>query len=159
MGIPDHRPEGAPGRCDRYLPALQRELNRELIRRFRRLTSPTLRLPPGPRQELAALLVEFAEDLHCNLGIFTQRYRPVLGRDAACMGSFFDHRADDLVNQLIGIVFRQNMKSMEVYYHWLSAKYVAAFGKLHQPLVDTLFRYNQRDRKGAYIADLLAGRA
>jgi hypothetical protein len=89
--------------------------------------------------------------------VFTQRYRPVLGRDAPSGRDFFDHRADDLVNQLIGIVFRQNMKSMEVYYHWLSARYVEAFGKLHQPLVDALFRYNQRDRKGAYIARLLAG--
>jgi hypothetical protein len=46
------------------------------------------------------------------------------------------------------------MKSMEVYYRWLSRCYAEAFGKLHMPLVDTIFRYNYRERKGRYIATL-----
>ena len=90
--------------------------------------------------------------------VFTHRYRPVLGRDAPRIPDFFGDRADELIHQLVGIVFRQNMKSMEVYYHWLSAKYVETFGRLHQPLVDTLFRYNQRDRKGADMANPLVRR-
>ena len=88
-----------------------------------------------------------------------QRYRPVLGRDAAVVPDFFDYRADELVARLIAIMFTQNMKSLEVYYRWLSTKYVETFGRLHQPLVDTLFRYNERDQKGAYIARTLADKA
>ncbi len=46
------------------------------------------------------------------------------------------------------------MKSMEVYYRWLSKRYVQAFGKLHKRLVDTIFRYNYREQKGRYIATM-----
>jgi hypothetical protein len=38
------------------------------------------------------------------------------------------------------------------YYRWLSQRYLDAFGELHDPLVDTIFRYNHRDRKALYIA-------
>jgi hypothetical protein len=50
------------------------------------------------------------------------------------------------------------MKSMEMYYRWLSRKYALAFGKLHDRLVDTIFRYNYRYRKGEYIATLAGTR-
>ncbi len=43
---------------------------------------------------------------------------------------------------------------MEKYYRWLSKRYAEAFGKLHEGLVNTIFRYNKRDRKGLYIATL-----
>jgi hypothetical protein len=39
-------------------------------------------------------------------------------------------------------------------YRWLSKRYVQAFGRLHPNLVDTIFRYNHRDRKGRYIQTL-----
>lgn len=45
---------------------------------------------------------------------------------------YFDESADRLINELIAIVFPQNMKSMEKYYRWLSKRYVQAFGRLHQ---------------------------
>jgi hypothetical protein len=51
------------------------------------------------------------------------------------------------------------MKSMEKYYHWLSRRYFEYFGKLHKKLVDTIFRYNARDRKGLYIAKMLASKS
>ncbi len=50
------------------------------------------------------------------------------------------------------------MKSMEQYYRWLSRLYFERFGKLHLPLVDTIFRYNLRDRKGMYITSMLISR-
>ena len=37
---------------------------------FRRLTYPTLELPPTQRRELAAFLVEFGEDVHCGIGMW-----------------------------------------------------------------------------------------
>lgn len=91
--------------------------------------------------------------------VFMQRYRPVLAREVAFSPrSFFRGKADELIDQLIRIVFTQNMKSMEVYYRWLSARYFETFGKLHMPLVDVLFRYNRRDEKGVYIARMLASK-
>jgi hypothetical protein len=40
------------------------------------------------------------------------------------------------------------------YYRWLSKKYVQTFGRLQPKLADTIFRYNDRDRKGIYIRSL-----
>lgn len=64
----------------------------------------------------------------------------------------------EYIDELIGIVFRQNMKSMEKYYRWLSKRYVQAFGKLHNGLVDTIFKYNNRDSKGRYITTMAGTR-
>ena len=47
------------------------------------------------------------------------------------------------------------MKSMEQYYRWLSRLYALEFDRPHMPLVDTIFRYNHRERRGHYLADLL----
>jgi len=88
--------------------------------------------------------------------VFVQQYQPILGGPPASIEHFFDGRADRLIEELIGILFPQNMKSMEKYYRWVSRKYAETFGKLHMPLVDTLFRYNERYRKGLYI-ETLAG--
>ena len=91
--------------------------------------------------------------------VFVQAYRPIgPGGPRIDDSSFFDDDADRLIDELIGIVFTQNMKSMEMYYRWLSRKYALAFGKLHDRLVDTIFRYNYRYRKGEYIATLAGTR-
>jgi len=87
--------------------------------------------------------------------VFVQRYRPIPNGKEAALKGFFDDHADDLIDQLIKICFPQNMKSMEQYYRWLSRAYFERFGKLHMPLVDTIFRYNLRDRKGMYISSML----
>ncbi|MBW6486404.1 MAG: hypothetical protein K0B01_09670 [Syntrophobacterales bacterium] len=84
--------------------------------------------------------------------VFVQEYMPIPGGPQGGNPAFFDNRAEELVNQLVKICFPQNMKSMEKYYMWLSRLYFERFGKLHMPLVDTIFRYNHRDRKGMYIA-------
>jgi len=70
MQYSEHRPEGPPGRSDRYLWKIGKELNRKLIAMFRKLERPALRLPARQRQELAGVLVEFAEDIHCNIGMW-----------------------------------------------------------------------------------------
>jgi hypothetical protein len=91
--------------------------------------------------------------------VFVQEYQPILGGPEPDLSSFFDARADQLIDDLIRILFPQNMKSMEKYYRWLSRQYFLSFGRPHRRLVDTIFRYNARDRKGFYLAKLerLAG--
>jgi hypothetical protein len=86
--------------------------------------------------------------------VFVQPYRPLPGGKPANLAGFFDERAEELIDELIRIVFPQNMKSMEQYYRWLSRLYALEFGRPHMPLVDTIFRYNQRERRGHYLADL-----
>ena len=88
--------------------------------------------------------------------VFVQEYQPVLDGPQPPRIEFFDQQSDQLINQLLEINFTQNMKSMEKYYRWLSKRYALQFGRLHMGLVDTIFRYNQRDRKGRYI-NTLAG--
>lgn len=86
--------------------------------------------------------------------VFVQLYQPIQGGPAPILKNFLDNNADKLINELVKIIFPQNMKSMEKYYRWLSKFYVKTFGKLHMGLVDTIFRYNNRDHKGRYIATL-----
>jgi len=86
--------------------------------------------------------------------VFVQRYQPILGGPPPILKQFFDENADNLIDELVKIIFTQNMKSMEKYYRWVSKRYVMTFGTLHKGLVDTIFRYNNRDHKGRYIATL-----
>ncbi|MBT4286740.1 MAG: hypothetical protein HOD92_05325, partial [Deltaproteobacteria bacterium] len=86
--------------------------------------------------------------------VFSQRYQPILGKHEIVINDYFDHNADEAIDELIRIIYKQNMKSMEVYYRWLSRQYAKVFGKLHKGLVDTIFRYNYKVQKGKYIATL-----
>ena len=79
--------------------------------------------------------------------VFVQKYMPILGGPPPRLANFFDDRADQLLDELIRIVFTQNMKNMEKYYHWVSNQFALTFGRIHQGLVDTIFRYNRRERK------------
>jgi hypothetical protein len=90
--------------------------------------------------------------------VFVQQYQPILGGPPKVSIPFFDENADDLIDELVGIVFTQNMKSMEKYYRWVSKRYAETFGRLHKNLVDTIFKYNDRGRKGEYIATLAGTR-
>jgi hypothetical protein len=47
--------------------------------------------------------------------VFTQRYLPVPGGPAPDLSRLFDDRADALLDELVRIIFPQNMKSMETY--------------------------------------------
>jgi hypothetical protein len=88
--------------------------------------------------------------------VFVQRYLPVLGGPLPDHRRLFDERADALLKELVRIVFRQNMKSMETYYRWLALQYAARRGRIHAELIDTLFRYNGRPRMGRFVARLEA---
>ena len=90
--------------------------------------------------------------------VFVQEYQPVLDSPPPPQIVFFDEQANQLIDQLLDINFTQNMKSMEKYYRWLSKGYALQYGRLHERLVDTIFRYNRRDRKGRYIATLAGTR-
>jgi hypothetical protein len=88
--------------------------------------------------------------------VFVQRYLPVLGGPLPDHRRLFDDRADALLKELVRIVFRQNMKSMETYYRWLAIQYAARCGRIHSELIETLFRYNARPRMGRFVARLEA---
>ena len=90
--------------------------------------------------------------------VFVQQYQPILGGPQPGTIDFFGAAPDELIDRLVKIVFPQNMKSMEKYYRWLSKRYALAFGRLHMALVDTIFRYNSRDRKGLYMSSLAGTR-
>jgi hypothetical protein len=83
--------------------------------------------------------------------VFMQRYQPVPGGPSADLSRLFDERADALLDELVRIVFTQNMKSMETYYRWLALQYAAQCGRIHHRLVETLFRYNGRPRMGGFL--------
>jgi len=87
--------------------------------------------------------------------VFMQKYMPLRGGPPSSSRlDFFGDDPDLLINRLISMVFTQNMKSMENYYRWVSKRYARTYGKLHMKLVDTIFRYNNRHKKGEYIATL-----
>ena len=88
--------------------------------------------------------------------VFVQRYRPVLGGPEPDLSGFFDDRSDERIDTLIGVMFQQNMKSMEVYYRWVCELYARQRGRIHRPLVETLYRYNNRHRMGVYLSKLAA---
>ena len=83
--------------------------------------------------------------------VFMQRYQPVPGGPSADLSLLFDERADGLLDELVRIVFTQNMKSMETYYRWLALQYAAQCRRIHHCLVKTLFRYNGRPRMGGFL--------
>jgi hypothetical protein len=83
--------------------------------------------------------------------VFVQCYQPILGSPPADLHGFFDDRADALMSELVRILFRQNMKSMENYYRWLAVQYASQCGRIHQGLIETLFRYNGRSRMGGFL--------
>lgn len=65
-----HRPRGYIGAGDRYLPRIERELRRFLIKTQNELRYDTLRLPPKEWANLAGVLVEFMEDIHNDIGLW-----------------------------------------------------------------------------------------
>ena len=86
--------------------------------------------------------------------VFVQEHRPVRAEPAPAVPDFFGPAPDRLIREIVGILFTQNMKSMERYYRWLSYRYALRFGRLNRDLVETIFRYNKRSEKGVYLATL-----
>jgi hypothetical protein len=86
--------------------------------------------------------------------VFMQRYQPIPGGPASDLSRLFDERSDEHLDVLIRIVFAQNMKNVERYYRWLCLGYARQRGRIHRGLVDTLFRYNNRHMRGAFLQQL-----
>ena len=70
MSYSAHRPEGYRGRADSRLPRIVRQLRQTLAEAQRGFSHDTLRLDAHSLDELAAILVDFAEDLHGGAGIW-----------------------------------------------------------------------------------------
>ena len=52
--------------------------------------------------------------------VFTQKYQPVNEVGKPCFDNFFKDDTDKLLDELVKIIFPQNMKSMEKYYSRVS---------------------------------------
>ncbi len=86
--------------------------------------------------------------------VFMQRYQPIPGGPMPDLSRLFDERSDEHLDALIRVVFAQNMKNVERYYRWLCLEYARQCGRIHRGLVDTLFRYNYRHMRGAFLQQL-----
>ncbi len=64
------RPEGYSGSLEKHLPQIQNAVVKSLTKTQKELTHDTLKLEKPLLKTLAAVLVEFAEDLHCGIGIW-----------------------------------------------------------------------------------------
>jgi len=85
-----------------------------------------------------------------SLGVspFVQEYQPVIGREAPVVKHYFD--AD--IAPLFKIYFRQNGRNFERFLKWVSRRYALETGRLCMPLVDMIFKYNNRQHRHKYIA-------
>ena len=86
--------------------------------------------------------------------VFVQQYLPHPDLRPPAPRPFFDDAAAAHLDALIKIVFPQNMKSMEKYYRWLCLEYARQCGKIHRPLLDTLYRYNFRQTRAGFESKL-----
>ena len=75
MNFESHRPQEYIGKGDRYLPQLAEDLKQVLIREQESLAYNTLYLPSSKLEELATILVEFAEDINNDIGIWNSLER------------------------------------------------------------------------------------
>jgi hypothetical protein len=75
MSFESHRPPGYVAKGDKYLPQLAKELERVLAKTQQSLKYNTLRLSNSKLEELAGVLVEFAEDAHNDIGIWNSLER------------------------------------------------------------------------------------
>ncbi len=70
-----HRPEGHRGPLDDHLPRISDGLARVMAEGQKDFLHDTLALPRPVLRTLAAILVEFAEDLHCGIGLWSSLER------------------------------------------------------------------------------------
>lgn len=88
MDFRDHRPQRGFGRSERSLAKIAEDLTRFLTKAQRSLTYETLHLSGRQRETLAPILVEFAEDLSHDIGIWRslEHYnRDVFGTPLPCV--------------------------------------------------------------------------
>lgn len=72
---------------------------------------------------------------------FLQQYWPINNIQPRVPETFFDI---DL-NKVIRLTFIANGQNWEKYLRWLNSLYFQTFGRYYRPLVDTIYRYNNKD--------------
>ncbi len=78
---------------------------------------------------------------------FFQEYWPIAGVPARVPADFFDM---DL-NAMIRLTFLSNGQNWEKYLRWLNRLYFARFGRYYRPLIDIIYRYNNKERIARYL--------
>lgn len=84
-----------------------------------------------------------------NLIPFFQEYLPIPGVPARIPNDFFDF---DL-NEVIRLRFNSNGQNWEKYLRWLNRLYFKTFGKYYLPLLETIYRYNNKTGINRYLAE------
>ncbi|HKI17366.1 MAG TPA: hypothetical protein VKA15_05780, partial [Isosphaeraceae bacterium] len=64
------RPKGSESSVEPYLPKVQNAMAKALTQAQKRFNHDTLKLDGRSLKDLAAMLTEFAEDIHCEIGIW-----------------------------------------------------------------------------------------
>ena len=71
---------------------------------------------------------------------FFQEYWPIPGVPSRVPPGFFDMDLDEVIR----LTFRSNGQNWEKYLRWLNRRYFATYGRYYLPLVETLYRYNNK---------------
>jgi hypothetical protein len=80
---------------------------------------------------------------------FFQEYLPIPGVPARVPNDFFDF---DL-NEVIRLKFRSNGQNWEKYLRWLNRHYFHTFGKYYLPLLEIIYRYNNKKAINRYLVN------
>jgi hypothetical protein len=78
---------------------------------------------------------------------FFQEYWPIEGVPSRLPDTFFDM---DL-NEVIRLTFRSNGQNWEKYLRWLNRLYFQTYGRYYQPLVEKIYRYNNKPALKRYL--------
>lgn len=78
---------------------------------------------------------------------FFQEYWPIEGIPSRLPQVFFDM---DL-NEVIRLTFRSNGQNWEKYLRWLNRLYFQTYGRYYQPLVEKIYRYNNKESVNRYL--------
>lgn len=78
---------------------------------------------------------------------FFQEYWPIEGVPARIPEPFFDMELDEAIR----LTFRSNGQNWEKYLRWLNRRYFATFGRYYLPLLETIYRYNGKERIEKYL--------
>jgi len=78
---------------------------------------------------------------------FFQEYWPIEGVPAKIPEPFFDMDLDEVIR----LTFRSNGQNWEKYLRWLNRRYFETFGRYYKPLLETIYRYNNKERIHKYL--------
>jgi len=78
---------------------------------------------------------------------FFQEYWPIAGVPARVPADFFDMDLDETIR----LTFLGNGQNWEKYLRWLNRLYFARFGRYYRPLLDIIYRYNNKERIAKYL--------